>query len=132
MSWGESPADFTGEPRKVFVNFLIFNLKQIEAQIFFGGSATSAIKSLRGLIGSLDKKSQKRLKDEYDMLIKFENNGTSVRTDIEDAYRKVCAFLHDTYLSEVSRGIIPASTLPSAKPKPTAKQYKRTLSEDVV
>ena len=100
MSWGESPADFTGEPRKVFVNFLIFNLKQIEAQIFFGGSATSAIKSLRGLIGSLDKKSQKKLEKEYSLLIKFENNGTSVRTDIEEVYRKVCAFLHENYLKE--------------------------------
>jgi len=132
MSWGESPGDFTGEPRKVFVNFLIFNLKQIEAQIFFGGAATTAIKSLRGLIGSLDKKSQKALTKPYNKLLKFDNNGTCGRKEIEDVYREICAFLHDTYLSEVSRGIIPASTLPSAKPKPTTKKYDRTLSDEVV
>jgi len=100
MSWGESPADFTGEPRKVFVNFLIFNLKQIEAQIFFGGAATTAIKSLRGLIGSLDKKSQKALTEPYNKLLKFDNNGTCGRKEIEDVYREVCAFLHDNYLKE--------------------------------
>jgi len=100
MSWGESPADFTGEPRKVFVNFLIFNLKQIEAQIFFGGPATAAIKSLRGLIGSLDEKSQKKLEQEYNQLIKFDNNGTCGRTEIEDVYRKVCMYLHKEYLKE--------------------------------
>ena len=100
MSWGESPGDFTGEPRKVFVNFLIFNLKQIEAQIFFGGAATAAIKSLRGLIGSLDKKSQKALAEQYKQLIKFDNNGTCGRTEIEDVYRQVCVYLHKEYLKE--------------------------------
>jgi len=100
LSWGESPGDFTGEPRKVFVNFLIFNLKQIEAQIFFGGAATTAIKSLRGLIGSLDKKSQKKLEKQYAKLVKFDNNGTCGRNEIEDVYRKVCAYLHEKYLKE--------------------------------
>jgi len=76
MVWGESPEDFTAEPKKVFVNFLIFNLKQIEWQIYFDGTATSAIKSLRGLIGSLDEKSQKKLEKEYAKLVKFNKLGS--------------------------------------------------------
>jgi len=103
MSWGESPEDFTGEPRKVFVNFLIYNLKQIEWQIFFEGSATSAIKSLQGLIGSLDEKSQKKLEEEYNQLIKFEATGMCGRAEIKEIYRKVCAYLHETYLEELYR-----------------------------
>jgi len=111
MGWGESPEDFTGEPRKVFVNFLIFNLKQIEWQIFFGGTATSAIKSLQGLIGSLDGKSQKKLEEEYNQLIKFENNGTCGRNEIINIYRKVCAYLHETYLEELHRRRLEAKDL---------------------
>jgi len=111
MSWGESPADFTGEPRKVFVNFLIFNLKQIEAQIFFGGSASSAIISLQGLIGSLDEKSQKKLEEEYNQLRKFESTGTCGRAEIINIYRKVCAYLHETYLEELHRRRLEAKDL---------------------
>ena len=101
MSWGEKPEDFTGDPKKVFVNFLIFNLKLIEAQIFFGGSARLAIISLQGLIGSLDEKSQKKLANEYSQLTTFENDGTASRTEIRTIYNKVCAFLHENYLKEV-------------------------------
>jgi len=100
MSWGEHPEDFTGEPKKVFVNFLIFNLKQIEWQIFFGRTATSAIISMQGLIGSLDEKSQKKLEKEYNQLVEFENNGNCGRTEIKNIYRKVCAYLHEAYLKE--------------------------------
>jgi len=111
MSWGENPADFTGEPKKVFVNFLIFNMKQIEAQIFFGGSARAAIISLQGLIGSLDEKSQKKLVDEYSQLTKFENNGTASKTEIKGIYNKVCAYLHETYLEELHRRRLEAKDL---------------------
>ena len=98
--WGGSSSDFSGEPRKVFVNFLIFNLKHIEFQLFFGGSPKAAIKSLRGLICSLDGESQKKLDEQLKELIKFDDNKLAFRNDIEKIYRNICAYLHKEYLTE--------------------------------
>lgn len=127
----EEGFDLTQEPKNVFVSFLIYNMKQIEFQIFFSSHSSSAIRSLRGLIGSLSKEAQKKLKKEYDKLREWDQTGRCTRLDLENVYNTVCAFLHTTYLAEVSRGIIPASTLPSEGPRPKAKKYKKTLPDGV-
>ena len=94
--------DLNQEPRKVFVNFLIYNIKEIEGQLFFGGRTSLAIRGLRGLISSLDEKSQKALEKHYNKLMGYESNILMLesKTDLEKIYREVSAFLHNSYLKE--------------------------------
>lgn len=89
------------EPKKILCNFLIFTMKQIQSQIFFEGTVTAAVTSLRGLIKSLDDKSHEALKTELDKLTKFAENGRFTRMDVEELYQSVCAYLHQTYLREI-------------------------------
>ncbi len=63
------------EPRKVFVNFLIYNMKQIEFQIYFTRKLSPAVKMLRGLLGSLDFDSQATLKEQMEALQRFDATG---------------------------------------------------------
>lgn len=103
MSWGESPADFTGEPRKVFINFLIWNMKQIESILYFGKQSMLAIRPIQGLIDSLDKQSKKKLQKEYEALMKI-SRGEYVaygNGDVEAIYSKVSNYLHEAFLKEV-------------------------------
>jgi len=101
--WGSQPVDFNQEPRKVFINFLIWNIKEIETQLFYGGRTSHAIRLLQGLISSLDQKSQKALETQFDKLLGYESNilTLSSRTELVTIYKATLAFLHETYLKEV-------------------------------
>jgi len=103
QEWGSQPADFNQEPRKVFINFLIWNIKEIETHLFYGGKMSHAIRLLQGLISSLDQKSQKALETQFGKLIGYESNllTLSDRTELVTNYRDVLAYLHETYLKEV-------------------------------
>ncbi len=98
--WGSQPFDFDQEPRKVFVNFLIYNMKQIEFQIYFTRKLSPSVKMLRGLIGSLDFKSQDALKNQKEALQRFDATGNFQRGDVEKIYDEVCGYLHETFLKE--------------------------------
>ena len=102
MSWGEHPSDFTGEPRKVFINFLIWNLKQIEEILYFTRRTSLAIRPLMGLVDSLDSKSKKALKNQYQKLQAMREGTVAVsRENIDEIYRNVLTHLHENYLQEV-------------------------------
>ena len=94
--------DLNQEPRKVFVNFLIYNIKEIEWQLFFGGRTSLAIRGLRGLISSLDGKSKQTLKKHYDKLIGYETNILTLnsKTELETIFQEVLTYLHENYLKE--------------------------------
>ena len=94
--------DLNQEPRKVFVNFLIYNIKEIEWQLFFGGRTSLAIRGLRGLISSLDGKSKAKLKQHYDKLIGYESNLLTLnsKTELETIFQEVLTYLHENYLKE--------------------------------
>jgi len=101
MSWGDSPADFVGEPRKVFINYLIWQLKQIEWRIYYERRSSLAIRPMRGLIASLSKESKKSLEGEYKQLQSFEANvNLASREVVEQIFWSVNNFLQDTYLKE--------------------------------
>ena len=100
-TWGTQPTDFLGEPRKVFINFLIWNLKEIETQLFFGGRASQAVSRLRGLISVLDVKSQQQLEPQLKKLLEFDGGKPYYKTDVEIIFREVTAYLHETYLKEL-------------------------------
>ena len=102
MSWGERPEDFTGEPKNVFVNFLIWNLKNISTFLFYNRQFAMAIGPLMETIASLDSESQKKLESQYKALENFWLGKKPYEPmDLETIYREVVAYLHETYLREV-------------------------------
>jgi len=54
------------------------------------------------------------------------------KIELETIFWEVLTFLHQTYLSEVTRGIIPAAIFNPTTPKPEAKKYDKTLSDEVL
>jgi len=102
VSWGEKPEDFTGEPHKVFINFLIWNIKQIETCIYMFRKGTLASHMLMGLIDSLADESKEKLKQEYEELENFYfGRRTMFVGDVERIYRVVLNHLHDKYLRNI-------------------------------
>ena len=99
--WGSQPLDFNQEPRKVFVNYLIWTAKIIETKLFMTGEACSVIRLLKGLITKLDRKSQQTLKPQLAKLVDFEDDVYSLTLeDLDRIFSEVMAFLHETYLKE--------------------------------
>jgi len=100
--WGEASSDFSGEPRKVFINFLIWNIKSIEDRIYFLSKVSTAIVPLMGLIDSLDKKSKKALKTQYAQLKGMKEGKASLHNGVvEGIYREILTYLHENFLQEV-------------------------------
>jgi len=100
--WGEASSDFSGEPRKVFINFLIWNIKQIEDRIYFFSKVSTAIVPLMGLIDSLDKKSKETLKEQYELLKAMKEGKRGMHNGIvEQTYREILTYLHENFLQEV-------------------------------
>jgi len=94
--------DFQGDPRKVFINYLIFLIKEIENRIYLYSKVSTAIVPLMGLIDSLDEKSKNKLKTQYDQLKGMKEGKVGLRTGVvEELYRQVLTYLHNTYLAEV-------------------------------
>jgi len=79
--WGEMTTDFQGDPRKVFINYLIFLIKEIENRIYLYSKVSTAIVPLMGLIDSLDEKSKKTLKEQYDQLEGMKEGKVGLRTN---------------------------------------------------
>jgi len=97
----ENPGIFQ-EPKKVFVNFLILKINEIEERIFLLSRPLSAIEPLQGLINSLSAESMKELHQQYEDLESFEANVKLCSSaKIKQIYRDVLAFLHATYLKEM-------------------------------
>lgn len=98
--------DFTQEPRNVFVNMLIWNLKGIEESLYsvINFDANSVARKIIGLIDTLDAGSQKTLEPQRKHLEEM-TRGTKPRNfnDLADLYRTVSSYLHKTYLAEAFR-----------------------------
>jgi len=100
--WGEEATDFVGDPRKVFINYLIFLIKEIESRIYLYSKVSTAIVPLMGLVDSLDEKSKKTLKEQYDRLKAMKEGKMGLHNGVvEGLYREVLTYLHNTYLAEV-------------------------------
>lgn len=94
----EFSIDYSQDPRKVFVNFLLWNIKEIEGQIYFSsGRSRQATRLLTGLIDSLDQNSKEKLKDQYERLTLMK---APLPGDLEQLYRDIMTYLHQTYLQE--------------------------------
>ena len=100
--WGREPTDFLGEPRKVFVNYLIWTSKIVEENLFMGGKVSMAVRAMRALIAKLDEKSKKKLKPQLDRLLEIETNVLTLnsRTELEQIFSEILTYLHESYLKE--------------------------------
>lgn len=100
--FGSEPTDFNQEPRKVFLNLLLWNVKIIETHIYMQRNSSAALRALMGLIDSLDQKSKKDLGERYDQL-KEVSEGKSPLYDgmLEEAFSEILSYLHEGYLKEM-------------------------------
>lgn len=100
--WGREPVDFNQEPKKVFVNWLIWTGKIVEESLFMGGKTSTAVRAMRGLIAKLDQKSKAKLKPQLDRLLAIEQNVLTLnsKTELENIFSVIISYLHDTYLKE--------------------------------
>jgi len=98
----EPEIDWMLEPRKVFINVvLIPTIRQVEALIYSGTFLTKAIRPLKGLIDSLDEKSQDILAPQYKILEDMEKDTRLLSIErMQQIYRQVLTYLHKTYLKE--------------------------------
>ena len=104
QEWGSQPVDFNQEPKKVFVNYLIWTSKIVEESLFMGGRVSLAVRAMRGLIAKLDEKSKEKLKPQLDRLLEIESNMLTLnsRTDLEQIFSEILSYLHESYLKEVN------------------------------
>ena len=102
QEWGSEPVDFNQEPRKVFVNYLIWTSKIVEESLFMGGKTSMAVRAMRGLINKLDEKSKEKLKPQLDRLLEIEQNVLTLnsKTELEEIFSTILSYLHNTYLKE--------------------------------
>ena len=102
QEWGSQPVDFNQEPKKVFVNYLIWTSKIVEENLFMGGRVSLAVRAMRGLIAKLDEKSKEKLKPQLDRLLEIESNMLTLnsRTDLEILFSDILSYLHEAYLKE--------------------------------
>lgn len=123
--------DFTQEPRKVFLSFLIDRLKVANWFIFVMTipNDMAGLNVLDGIISSLNEDSQKALKDDWDKIRAASKVG-GAKVDARAMYANVSKFLAKTYLEECQFGIIPTSALKGdskAPDKKIARREKATL-----
>jgi hypothetical protein len=95
---------FDQDPRKVFINFLIYQLNYTVSGIYSYTARLQrrSIRPLMGLIASLDERSKQALKDKYEELVRFDRTGNWTLGGLQEIYDNVLSYLHRTYLSEIS------------------------------
>jgi len=115
--------DFSQEPKKVFLSYLIKQLSLAEFYIFVSIDDARGLNVLDGIIDSLNEASQTALKEIHDEI----NRGSfgKKRTNARDMYAKVSAYLAKTYLEECQFGIVPTSTIKGAEKASTEKIPRR-------
>lgn len=87
---------------------------------------------MMALIDCLDPVSQDKLKELRERLNGFYNNTNSIKKgDIEKAFSELMVYLHNTYLSEVSKGVIPASILKKTQKTPEPAKHPKVLSSEL-
>lgn len=124
--------DFTSEPKKMYMSFLIQKVNIMFASLYSSSKFTDAVHSIQGTIDSLDDVSQKTFEEDNDRLDKWQSGQLQMtRADFKDIYRRLNQYLHKTYFREVTKGIIQVSTLPTKREKPEAKKHETILPEGI-
>jgi len=97
--WGSEPLDFNQEPKKVFINLLIWDIKIIQTLLYLQDKPLSAIVPMMGTIDSLDENSKKMLTKEREQLASFcKNTNLCTTQEMHRIYSKVLNYLHSGLL----------------------------------
>ena len=120
------------EPKAYFQRSLIRKMDRVYDSLYVRNDGVNAVSLLIGVIQSLPENCQNVLKDVLNQLSKFERSGNFKNEDIRSIYSAVYDYLHRTFLSEISKGIIPTATLKGEKKKPEPKAYPKVLSSEEV
>lgn len=124
-----STIDFSQEPKKVFLSFLIKQMSEAQFYIFVAnGQKPKGLEILDGVISSLNETSQNSLKDDHDLIRRGSMTG-GPKIDAREMYQKISKFLAKTYLEECQFGIIPTSTLKPEEDAPTEKIKTRVKAK---
>lgn len=113
--------DFSQEPKKVFLSFLIKQLSEAQFYIFVAlGQQPKGLEILDGVISSLNEQSQKALSKEH-QLIRSASLSGGPKCCAKEMYSVISQFLAKTYLEECSFGVIPTSALKVEQEAPDEK-----------
>jgi len=115
--------DAHDEPKKYFVNNLIWMLTELDKLIYFRKESTLRIlEPLQGIIDFLPKNDKDQLQDVNDEIERYLVNINLLknRKQIKKLYRKISDYLHETHLKEVG----------SAKPRFKPPAHKKLERED--
>ena len=107
-------------------------LDGIYEALYVRRKATIAIRMMLGVIHSLPEKDKKNLDEILKTLEEYKRNIILCKDGgLEKLYSDLYNYLHLTFLSEVTSGIIPASMIKGDKKRPEAKAYPKILSSEV-
>lgn len=118
--------DFTQEPKKVFLGFLIDRMKVANYFIFIAGQDARGWDILDGVIKSLNEDCQKHLTKQTEALegaMYNRQSCTSQRT--RKIYAEIYMFLTKTYFEECNFTTVPTAALKGPTDAPTKKIERR-------
>lgn len=111
--------DFTQEPKKAFLGFLIDRMKVANYFLYVNINDAKGLDVLDGLIDSLNETSQKALEKEHEEIVVGAYGRK--RVDARALYSKVYKYLASTYLEECNFSVVPTSTLKAENDAPSEK-----------
>jgi len=127
--WGSEPLDFNQEPKKVFINLLIWDIKIIQTLLYLHDKPLSAIVPMIGIIDSLDENSKQKLTEERKELISFcKNTNLCTTAEMQRIYSKILNHLHSGLLKNafLARPKHPSENIgvPSSSKKTTTPSFQ--------
>jgi hypothetical protein len=95
--------EFSGEPKKYFVNKLIFMTTDIEQRIYLGGmSTTQTLSALEGIIAILKPADKEALKNTIATIHKYQDRVNQVKTrQLRNLFSNLMDYLHTGWLKEL-------------------------------
>jgi len=113
--------DYSQEPKKIFVAFLIKYMSLANYYIFvLVGQQSKGLEILDGVISSLGEGHQESLKELHGKVRRGSMQG-GPRVDAREVYQELSRYLARTYYEECNIGIIPTSTLKTDQEAPNEK-----------
>lgn len=115
------------EPKKTYLNNLINLYFQTAMNLVGSGNFTFGLRAIRALLLIVPNKPQNIVEPLRAKALQYMNNGQT-EEELYQLFQETGAFLNEHYFSELHLGIVPTSTLPGEKPKPSNEPIKETAS----
>ncbi len=130
------------EPRQAYINGILLPAINTAAFLVFNvdpKAVMAGVVACTRLISLLDKQSKEKLKDLMTLLKAWHDNPSPnrwspsqfppvSRLGLENVFDKTMDYLNASYLQDVNIGIVPSSSLPQQKERPSSEKTPATLS----